>query len=205
MNIYERYILPPLINLACGTAVFRDKREHIVKLAQGVVLDVGAGSGHNFPYFDASRVSKLWALEPSEGMRKLAGIRQQQLNIDMEWLDLPGEKIPLPDNSVDTIVLTFTLCTIPDWQTALQQMHRVLKPQGQLLFCEHGLAPDIAVQQWQQRITPLWKKCAGGCHLDRPIVDLLRRTGFTIQQLESDYLTDVPKIAGYVSYGIATN
>lgn len=204
MNFYERYLLPPFINLACGTSVFRDKRAQLVAMAQGVVLDVGAGSGHNFPYYDATRVSNVWALEPSEGMRKLAEKRQQQAAFAIEWLDLPGEAIPLPDASVDTVVLTFTLCTIPDWKAALQQMHRVLKPDGRLLFCEHGLAPDVRVQHWQHRITPYWKKCAGGCHLDRPIADYLREGGFTLQTLQEGYLPQTPRIAGFVSWGVAT-
>ena len=138
MGFYERYVLPGFINLACGTSVFRDKRAKLVTMARGVVLDVGAGSGHNFPYYDPSRIEKLYALEPSEGMRRLARKREQQVPFPLEWLALPGEQIPLPDASVDTVVLTFTLCTIPDWQAALAQIKRVLKPDGKLLFCEHG-------------------------------------------------------------------
>lgn len=204
MGIYERYILPTFINLACGTAVFRDKRAKLVTMARGVVLDVGAGSGHNFPYYDPSRIEKLYALEPSEGMRKLAKKRERQTSFPLEWLDLPGEQIPLPDASVDTVVLTFTLCTIPDWQAALAQIKRVLKPDGKLLFCEHGLAPEPQVQKWQHRLNSGWKKCAGGCHLNRPIADYLREAGFHIQQLDMGYLPEVPRIAGYVSSGIAT-
>lgn len=205
MGFYERYILPTFINLACGTGVFRHQRAKLVTMARGVVLDVGAGSGHNFPYFDPKLVEKLYALEPSEGMRKLAAKREQALQFPLEWLDLPGEQIPLPDASVDTVVLTFTLCTIPDWQAALAQIKRVLKPDGKLLFCEHGLAPEPAVQRWQHRLNPGWKKCAGGCHLNRPIIDYLREAGFTIQQVDAGYLPKTPRIAGFVSAGIATS
>lgn len=204
MDIYDRYILPFFINLACGTGVFRQQRAKLVTQARGVVLDVGAGSGHNFPFYDPKLVEKLYALEPSAGMRKLAAKRAQALAFPLEWLDLPGEQIPLADASVDTVVLTFTLCTIPDWQSALAQVSRVLKPDGRLLFCEHGLAPEPAVQRWQHRLNPGWKKCAGGCHLNRPIVDYLREAGFTILQLDAGYLPKTPRIAGFVSAGIAT-
>lgn len=204
MDIYDRYILPIFINLACGTGVFRQQRAKLVTQARGVVLDVGAGSGHNFPFYDPKLVEMLYALEPSAGMRKLAAKRAQALGFPLEWLDLPGEQIPLADASVDTVVLTFTLCTIPDWQAALAQVRRVLKPDGRLLFCEHGLAPEPAVQRWQHRLNPGWKKCAGGCHLNRPIVDYLREAGFTILQLDAGYLPKTPRIAGFVSAGIAT-
>ena len=204
MGIYERYILPRFINLACGTGVFRYQRAKLVTMARGVVLDVGAGSGHNFPYFDPTRVEKLYALEPSEGMRKLARKRAQSLQFPLEWLDLPGEQIPLDDASVDTVVLTFTLCTIPDWQAALAQIKRVLKPDGKLLFCEHGLAPEPNVQRWQNKINSSWKKCAGGCNLNRPIIDYLREAGFTIQEMNTGYLPKTPRIAGFVTSGIAT-
>lgn len=203
MGFYDRHILPHFINLACGTRVFRDKRARLVTLARGVVLDVGAGSGHNFPHFDPVRVTRLYALEPSDAMRKLGTKRAQALAFPIEWLGLPGEAIPLPDTSIDTVVLTFTLCTIPDWQAALAQIKRVLKPDGKLLFCEHGLAPEPAVQRWQHRLNPAWKACCGGCHLNRPIVDYLRNAGFTIQQLDAGYLPQAPRIAGFVSTGVA--
>ncbi len=204
MSFYENRILPTFINLACGNKLFGQKRARLVTMAKGVVLDVGAGSGHNFPYFDPTRVEKVFALEPSAGMRSLARKREAAAAYPIEWLDLPGEQIPLPDASVDTAVLTFTLCTIPDWAAALAQIKRVLKPDGKLLFCEHGLAPDTDVQRRQQQWNGIWKKCAGGCHLNRPVADYLRQAGFTIRQLDSGYLPDVPRIAGFVSSGIAT-
>lgn len=203
LSFYENHILPTFINLACGNKLFGNKRARLVTMAKGLVLDVGAGSGHNFPYYDPARVEKVFALEPSEGMRKLARKREQDAQFPIEWLDLPGEQIPLPDASVDTVVLTFTLCTIPDWKAALTQIKRVLKPEGKLLFCEHGLAPDADVQRRQQQLNSIWKKCAGGCHINRPIAEYLREAGFNIQQLDTGYLPDVPRIAGYISTGIA--
>lgn len=203
MSVYERYILPTMINLACGTSVIMAMRQHVVPQARGQVLEVGMGSGLNLPLYNPANVEFVWGLEPSEGMRKLAARRVAAAPFEVKWLDLPGEAIPLADASVDTVLLTFTLCTIPDWKTALQQMHRVLKPEGRLLFCEHGLAPDAGVQQWQHRINPLWKKCAGGCNLNRPIVDCLREGGFEIEEVHGEYMQDTPRIAGYVSWGVA--
>uniref|UniRef100_UPI0035694B01 class I SAM-dependent methyltransferase n=1 Tax=Litorivivens sp. TaxID=2020868 RepID=UPI0035694B01 len=124
--------------------------------------------------------------------------------VQVEWLGLPGEEIPLDNHSADTVVLTFTLCTIPDWEAALKQMHRVLKPGGRLLFCEHGAAPDASVARWQDRVNPVWKKVAGGCHLNRRIPELLAQGGFTIGDLQMDYLQKTPRIAGFRYKGYAT-
>ena len=203
MSIYERYVLPTFINLACGTPVIMAMRQHVVPQATGIVLEVGMGSGINLPLYNPAKIEFVWGLEPSEGMRKLAVKRVAAAPFEVKWLDLPGEAIPLDDASVDTVLLTFTLCTIPDWKTALQQMHRVLKPDGKLLFCEHGLAPDSTVQQWQHRINPLWKKCAGGCNLNRPIAACIREAGFVIDEVYADYMLDTPRIAGYVTWGVA--
>jgi ubiquinone/menaquinone biosynthesis C-methylase UbiE len=178
-------------------------RQHVVPQASGVVLEVGMGSGLNLPLYDPGKVAFVWGLEPSEGMRKLAAKRVAAAPFEVKWLDLPGEAIPLEEASVDTVLLTFTLCTIPDWKTALQQMHRVLKPDGKLLFCEHGLAPEAGVQQWQQRLNPIWKACAGGCNINRPMVDCIREGGFIIDDVHSEYMYQVPRIAGYVSWGVA--
>ncbi len=203
MSLYERYVLPAFINLACGTSVITAMRQHVVPQAQGKVLEVGMGSGLNLPLYDPAKVEFVWGLEPAEGMRTLAAKRVASAPFEVKWLDCPGEAIPLEDDSVDTVLLTFTLCTIPDWKTALQQMHRVLKPEGRLLFCEHGLAPDAAVQQWQHRINPVWKKCAGGCNINRSMADCIREGGFVIDEIHGDYMPSTPRIAGYVSWGIA--
>ena len=119
-------------------------------------------------------------------------------------IDLPGEEIPLEDNSADTILLTYTLCTIPGWQQALGQMRRVLKPGGRLIFCEHGEAPDENIQKWQHRLNPAWKKIAGGCHINRPIPKYLTESGFKIESMESQYIPLTPKIVGYTYWGVST-
>ncbi len=204
MGFYDNNILPTVIDFACGQDAVMAMREKVVPLASGVVLEVGMGSGINLPLYNTDKVDFVWGLEPSEGMRRKARKNLANSPVEVRWLDLPGEAIPLEDNSVDTVMLTYTLCTIPDWQKALQQMHRVLKPSGQLLFCEHGLAEEQGVEKWQQRITPLWKKLAGGCHLNRPINELITRGGFRIESLENVYMEKMPRIAAYMYIGRAS-
>lgn len=203
MSFYERYCLPHLINFACGLKDIQNQRKKIVPLARGRVLDVGMGSGLNIPHYDAEKIDLVWGLEPSEGMRKKAQANLKHASFEIRWLDLPGEEIPLEDNSVDTVVLTYTLCTIPDWMLALQQMRRVLKPGGSLIFCEHGEAPDETVRKWQKRINPLWGKIAGGCHLNRPIPRYLEDSGFKIDTIESAYIPG-PKILSFEHCGVAS-
>ncbi|CAA0105360.1 putative methyltransferase YcgJ [Zhongshania aliphaticivorans] len=203
MGFYDNKILPIIIDKACSMTSIMGLREKIVPLAKGKVLEVGMGSGINLALYNPDNIDFVWGLEPSLGMRKKAQRNLDKSPVEVKWLDLPGEQIPLDDNSVDTVLLTYTLCTIPDWQRALEQMRRVLKPDGKLLFCEHGLAEEITVQNWQNRITPAWKKIAGGCHLNRPIAESIASCGFTINTLETCYAPGVPKIAGYMYYGEA--
>lgn len=203
MGFYDTYILPHIINRTCSVGQVMKLRQRVIPRATGVVLEVGMGSGINLPLYDSSQVIKVYGLEPSEGMRRKAQSNLRSSPVEVEWLDLPGEAIPLSDNSVDTIVLTFTLCTIPDWEKALQQMFRVLRPGGRLLFCEHGQSPEPGVAKWQNRVTPGWKKIAGGCHLNRPIADYLKQAGFTIKELENLYMPKAPKIAAYIYIGLA--
>ncbi len=203
MGLYDTYVLPHLINCACSGRDIRHQRKKVVPLAEGRVLEVGMGPGLNLPFYDRSKVEMVWGLEPSEGMRRKAASRIAADDLDVRWLGLPGEQIPLDDDSVDTVVLTFTLCTIADWSTALAQMRRVLKPTGRLLFCEHGEAPDESVRTWQRRIDPIWTRVAGGCHLNRPIPTLISESGFRIDAIESGYVPG-PKIAAYHHTGGAT-
>ncbi|MBQ0759485.1 MAG: ubiquinone/menaquinone biosynthesis C-methylase UbiE [Zhongshania sp.] len=203
MGFYDNKVLPVIIDKACSMASIMDLRKKVVPLAKGVVLEVGMGSGINLALYNPDNIDFVWGLEPSIGMRKKAQRNLDKSTIEVRWLDLPGEDIPLDDNSVDTVLLTYTLCTIPDWQRALEQMHRVLKPDGKLLFCEHGLAETSAVQNWQNRVTPVWKKLVGGCHLNRPIAESITSCGFTINTLETCYAEGVPKIAGFMYYGEA--
>lgn len=202
MSLYEEYVLPHLINCACGLKTIDKQRAKIVPLAKGNVLEIGMGSGLNLRHYDPAQVSMVWGLEPSEGMRKKAQANLNSSPVSVEWLDLPSESIPLADDSADSVVLTYTLCTIDQWEPALAEMRRVLKPGGQLLFSEHGLAPSDSVRKWQARVNPVWKKLAGGCNLNRDIPALIRSAGFTIEQLDERYLKG-PKIATYQYYGFA--
>lgn len=204
MSFYENRILPHIIDKACSMGQVMKLRSQVVPRARGRVLEVGMGSGINLEFYDQTQVEMVYGLEPSEGMRRKALPNLGRSPIRVEWLDLPGEKIPLDDDSVDTVLLTFTLCTIPDWHAALMQMKRVLKPGGDLLFLEHGEAPHGSTRKWQHRITPGWKMLAGGCHLNRHIADLILQAGFDIQELENLYMPNAPKIAGFIYKGRAT-
>jgi ubiquinone/menaquinone biosynthesis C-methylase UbiE len=178
------------------------QRSKMVPLAKGVVLEIGMGSALNLKHYDVDKVEMIWGLEPSAGMRRKAQSNLDQSSIKVKWLDLPSESIPLDDNSVDTVVLTYTLCTIADWRAALVEMKRVLKSDGKLIFSEHGKAPDEDVQNWQKRVNPIWKKLAGGCNLDRDIPRLIESVGFKIDKLEQCYVKG-PKIATYQYFGTA--
>lgn len=204
MGFYERRILPLLLNAAMGAKPITYQRKKVVPRAEGRVLEIGFGAGHNLPFYDPAKVSHLWALEPSLEYRAKAAERVAQSPIPIEFLDLPGEEIPLEDESVDNVLVTYTMCTIPDVQAALGQMRRVLKPGGTMIFCEHGKAPDADVEKWQHRIEPVWKKLAGGCHLARPIPELVTQSGFTIADMETMYLPSTPRWGGFNYWGSAT-
>jgi len=202
MGVYDTYVLPHLIGLACGSGDIAKQRRKVVPSASGRVLEVGMGPGLNLAFYDRSKVEMVWGLEPSEGMRRKAAPVLEASDLDVRWLDVSGEEIPLDDHSVDTVVLTYTLCTIAGWEQALGQMRRVLKPGGRLLFSEHGEAPDDGVRRWQHRIDPVWTRLAGGCHITRPIPMMIESTGFEFIDIESAYLPGA-KFAAYHSWGTA--
>jgi len=204
MNLYERYILPTLTHCACGTHLLRKKRAELVPAARGKVLEVGIGSGLNFEFFDSSRVNSLTGIDPSTGLLSYARRRLKNVAFAVELMPVSAEQLPFEAASFDTVVVTFSLCTIPDVATALDEMRRVLKPDGQLLFCEHGRAPDPKVQRWQKRLDPYWGKIAGGCHLSRDIPLLLRQARFRCENLKSGYLPHAPRFAGYLFQGTAS-
>lgn len=203
MGLYERYLLPPLLSAAMGAKPIRYQRKKVVPLAEGRVLEIGVGAGHNFPFYDTAKVTKVIGLEPSTEMRERARKVAATTNLQTEFIDLKAEEIPLDDASVDTVLVTYTMCTIPDVPRALQGMRRVLKPSGRLIFCEHGEAPDESVRLWQRRIEPVWKRIAGGCHLSRPIPTLLKDAGFVVEGLQTMYLPSTPRFAGFNYWGTA--
>jgi ubiquinone/menaquinone biosynthesis C-methylase UbiE len=203
MSWYEEKVLPRLINVACSSKPAHKQREKVVPRASGDVLEIGFGSGLNLAHYDQDKVRRLWGLEPSEGMRRLAEKPIANSGLDVELIDLPGEEIPLEDNSVDTVLITFTLCTIPEVATALDGMRRVLKPGGQLLFSEHGKAPDANVVKWQDRMNPVWKKFSGGCNMNRDIPALLGAAGLEIQDDNRMYVPGLKSLS-YMYWGAAT-
>jgi ubiquinone/menaquinone biosynthesis C-methylase UbiE len=188
MNLYDKYLLPYVIDLACGIGPVHRQRAKLVPKAQGRILEIGIGTGLNLRHYVPAQVTELWGLDPALQMHKLAKKRMHEAGLEVHLLGLPAESIPQDDASFDTVVCTYTLCTIPDPAQALREMHRVLKPDGKLLFCEHGHAPDASVSRWQERLNPVWKPLAGGCNLNRKIPDLLREAGFQIESLETMYL-----------------
>ncbi len=188
MSLYERHVLPHLIDFACGMGAVMKARSQVVPQARGRVLEIGIGSGLNLGFYDPQRVQVVVGVDPSAAMQRLARERAARCQVPVEMIALELGQIQAEDASFDDIVCTFTLCTIPDAVAALREMRRVLKPGGRLLFCEHGLAPDLPVLRWQRRLTPLWKPLAGGCHLDRDIPALIHAGGFHIRQLDTGYL-----------------
>ncbi|HET7319643.1 MAG TPA: class I SAM-dependent methyltransferase [Nitrospirota bacterium] len=164
------------------------QRAKVVPFALGSVLEVGFGSGLNLPFYDKTKVQHVWALDPSREMWALANKRVRGSDLPIEFLNATAEEIPLPNRSVDTVLVTFTLCTLPDVQRALREMARVLKPGGELVFCEHGLAPDENVRRWQNRLNPIWKFFGGGCNLNRHIPSLLEQGGFRLREMSSMYI-----------------
>ena len=191
-----------MINLACSSKPTRKQREKIVPRAYGDVLEIGFGGGLNLPYYDRDNVRRVFGLEPSAGMRRSAAKNIAASEIDVELIGLPGEEIPLDNNSVDSILVTYTLCTIPDAVMALRGMRRVLKPNGHLFYCEHGKAPDENVYKWQRRLNSSWQRFSGGCNMDRDIPALLREGGFNIEDDNRMYIPGIRALS-YNFWGAA--
>ena len=202
MSFYDDRVLPHLIDLVCSTKPTRKQREKVVHLAEGDVLEIGFGSGLNLPFYDSGKVRRIFGLEPSEGMRRKAQPNVDASGLDVDFIDLPGEEIPLERQSVDTVLVTFTLCSIDDAVTALEGMRRVLRPGGKLLFAEHGAAPDNSVRRWQDRLNPTWKRFSGGCNMNRDIPGLIESSGFRITSDERMYIPG-PRILSYNYWGVA--
>jgi len=189
MGLYNRYILPKVVHCACNLKQVQRQREKVVPHARGRVLEVGIGTGLNLPYYDTNRVSKVWGLDPAPEMIRVARRFVESVPFEVDFIGLSGAEIPLEDNSVDTVVVTYTLCSIEDTLPALLQMRRVLRPGGELIFCEHGAAPEASVRRWQERINPIWKRIGGGCHLNRLIPEQIEAGGFRIKSLDSMYIS----------------
>jgi ubiquinone/menaquinone biosynthesis C-methylase UbiE len=202
-NWYERNILPTALDVICGMPMMGRMRQRVVPRAKGRVLEVGIGTGLNMRYYDKSRVTHITGLDPALELHPLARERIAQSGLQVDLVGVSAEKIPLPDASFDTVLITYTLCSIPNPQAALLEMRRVLTPTGSLLYCEHGRAPEASVQRWQTRLQPLWGPVAGGCQLGRDIAALLLEAGFALPDLQTRYLRG-PRPFSFHYWGEAT-
>lgn len=187
MNFYQNQILPQLIDRAMRRRDLSEYRNRVISAAEGRVLEIGIGSGLNLPFYPAT-VQRVIGLDPSRQLLAIARDAAQRTSTPIEFIETSAETIPLSDRSVDTVVTTWTLCSIPDPTQALGEMRRVLRPGGRLLFVEHGRAPDIGVRWWQDRLTPSWKHLSGGCHLNRAISEMIESAGFRFERLAVGYL-----------------
>lgn len=203
MGFYSRHILPHVINCACGARPIDRQRRKVAPLVEGVVLELGFGSGLNMKHLDAARITKLYALEPEAGMRALSEKAAVGAPFPVEVRGEFAETLMLPEQSIDTLFATYTLCTIPDPVSALAACRPFLKPGGKLVFCEHGLAPDAKVARAQASIEPFWKRIAGGCHLSRDIPRIIKDAGYRVETLETMYVPKTPRFAAYNYWGAA--
>ena len=188
MGLYSRFILPKMTHFVCRAEANAKQRAKVVPRARGKVLEIGAGSGLNLPFYDASKVSRVTALEPSAEMWAIARPAVGKIDFEVEHLQESAEEIPLESESVDTVLVTYALCSIPSAERALREMRRVLRDGGELVFCEHGASPDAGVRRWQDRLNPVWKRMAGGCQLNLDIPDLITAAGFRLGPVETRYL-----------------
>ena len=202
-SLYERYLLPRVIGCACGSGPIRRQRAKIVPRASGEVLELGIGGGLNLAFYDPLRVSSVTGVDPSAPLRAKAREAPRPTGLKVEILDGEAENLPFASGRFDTVVCTFTLCSVHAPAAALAEARRVLKPGGQFLFSEHGLAPDPAVQAWQSRLDPLWSRLAGGCHLTRPVAAAIAAAGFRIESHDSMYLPGTPRVLGWAEWGLA--
>jgi ubiquinone/menaquinone biosynthesis C-methylase UbiE len=203
MGYYERYIGPRLVSCLCGAAEVRAEREKLIPTAQGVVLEVGIGSGLNVPLYDPAHVSRVIGVDPHATFLKLGKSRRDTARVPVEVRQEPAEQMQLPSASVDTAVVTFTLCSVQDPARCLKEIHRVLRPGGRLLFLEHGLSREEAVARWQHWLSPLWRPIFVGCNLDRPVLASLSAAGFSIEAAQEYYLPRMPRPLAYLSRGSA--
>ena len=190
LRLYDSLVLPRLVDWACGVETVTEQRERIVPRARGRVLELGIGSGRNLPLYDPERVDAVWGVDPSPELYRMAERRAAELPFPVRFFVRPADRpgLAMGAGSVDTVVVTYALCTIPDPGTALAEARRVLAPDGELLFAEHGRSPDPEVRRWQERVTPAWRRMAGGCRLDRDPVAFPTAAGFRVTELDTGYL-----------------
>ncbi|WP_374571441.1 class I SAM-dependent methyltransferase [Phenylobacterium sp.] len=202
-SFYERRILPKLLTCACSSPQMMKQRAKVVPRAEGRVLELGIGMGLNLPFYDADKVETVFGVDPAAPLRALAEAAPRDPRLSVKVEEGTAEALPFEDKTFDSIVCTFTLCSVCAPPQALAEARRVLKPGGRFLFCEHGLSPDAGVAKWQRRIEPVWKRLAGGCHLTRPVASSIGQSGFALEGVEQRYLPKAPRFAGWVEWGVA--
>jgi ubiquinone/menaquinone biosynthesis C-methylase UbiE len=203
MSIYSRYIGPKLVSCLCSMDDITAERERIIPLASGVVLEIGMGPGLNLPLYNPLAVTKVIGVDPNDAFLHLGTTRHRNSRVPLEIVRAPAEVLPLSDDTIDTAVITYTLCSVDNPEQALGEVRRVLKPGGRVLFLEHGLSPEEDVARWQHRLNPVWRSLSVGCNLTRPVAELLQRTGFSIQDMEEYYLGGAPRVLGFHCRGVA--
>lgn len=200
---YDNVILPRVISLGCGSQDVDELRRQVVPLARGAVFELGCGGGFNQQHYDAGAVTSFSGIDPNGSLLDAARGRARERGWDADIREGVGEAIPFGDGSFDTVVCTYTLCSVQDPEKVLAEMRRVLKPRGRLLFLEHGKAPDPGPARWQRRIEPVWKHLAGNCHLTRDIGGSIRKSGFEIEPIGQSYFDKAPRWAGWMEWGVA--
>ena len=202
-NFYDRNILPRLCNCCCSIGPIEKQRKKIVPSAKGVVLEIGIGTGLNLPFYNKNNVTKIIGLDPSEHLTDVAKVVAEEVDVNLELIHSGAEKINLGDNSVDTVLITYTLCTIPDIKSSISEIKRVLKNNGDFIFCEHGKSPDRCIANIQSFINPIWGIIFGGCNINRDIPKIIHDADFKIDSIEQKYLPGTPKFVGYNYWGVA--
>ena len=202
-SLYDRYVLPRLIGCACGGRPIMRQRKKVVPRATGRVLEIGVGGGLNLAFYDPARVESVTGVDPSAELRAMAEQAPRPKGLAVTIKDGAGERLPFENGSFDTVVATYTLCSVAAVDRVLAEARRVLKPDGTFLFCEHGLSPDGEVARWQRRLDPFWKVIAGNCHLSRPVAKTIAANGFAIADVDTMYLPKTPRFAGWNEWGCA--
>ena len=203
MSFYEKYILPRFLNCACASEPITYQRKKVVPLAEGKILEVGIGSGLNLPFYNKSKIEEIWGIDPSEELNAMAKKVAIEECMNVNFITSSAEDIPFPNDYFDTVLITYTMCTIPSVLQANKEIKRVLKSSGKMIFCEHGVSPDENIKKWQKRLNSIWGKIAGGCNINRNIPMLIKDSGFKIEEMDEMYLPKTPKIAGYNYWGYA--
>jgi len=203
MSFYEKYILPRFLNCACASEPITYQRKKVVPLAEGKILEVGIGSGLNLPFYEKSKIEEIWGIDPSEELNVMAKKVAIEEGMNVNFITSSAEDIPFPNDYFDTVLITYTMCTIPSVLKANKEIRRVLKRSGKMIFCEHGVSPDENIKKWQKRLNSIWGKIAGGCNINRNIPKLIKSSGFKIVKMDEMYLPKTPRIAGYNYWGYA--